>query len=65
MENMLFTINFSFTSYICFCTYLSKAIGKRIKNELSMLCQLLFDQKMIDVKGRIVLNSVGFTSLLW
>lgn len=30
-----------------------------------MLCQLLLDPKMIDVKGRIVLTSMGFTSLLW
>lgn len=42
---------------ISFVSTYQKAIGKRIKNELSLLCQLLLDPEMIDVKGRIVLTS--------
>lgn len=41
-----------------------KATGKRIKNELSMLCQLLLDPEMTYVKGRVLLTSMGFRSLL-
>lgn len=41
-----------------------KAIGKRIYNEFSMLCQLLLDREITYVKGRIVLTSMGFRSPL-